>query len=107
MNKFFMLTSIVALVACNGKDDSGDADAGTGTEWCGDYLAALDSCYGEAGFSLSDYGLDDTFCDAYEGVTDTATRDFFSCYNDAIEAGDCSTEAGIEAMGAEAATCTS
>jgi len=107
MRNFFMLMSVAALVACGDKDDSGGDDVGgTGTEWCADYLAALDSCYGDLGFSLADYGIDEaTYCSAYDGLTDTATKDLLYCYIDAIEAADCSTEEGVSAMSAEAAAC--
>ena len=108
MNKFFMLVSMAALVACNGKDDSGSEEAGgTGADWCADYIAALDGCYGEAGFSLEDYGVDgDALCEPYASSTDDATRDLFYCYVDAIEAADCSTEDGITEMSTAAASCS-
>ena len=106
MRNFFMLMSVAALVACGDKDDSGTDAGATGTEWCADYLAALDGCYSELGFGLSDYGIDEaSYCGAYDGVTDAATRDLLYCYIDAIEAADCSTEEGVTSMSSEAAAC--
>jgi len=108
MRNFFMLISVAALVACGDKDgDSGDGAAGgDGAGWCADYFDALEGCYAEAGFSLTDYGLDEaSYCSAYDGVTDAAVQDFFDCYVDAINAADCSTEEGITAMSTAASEC--
>ncbi len=107
MRNFFMLMSVAALVACGDKDDdSGDSAGVSGTEWCADYFSALEGCYGEAGFSAADYGLDeDTYCANYQGITDIGVKDLLCCYVDAIEDADCSTGEGIESMSTAANAC--
>ena len=105
MRTAFQLLSLSALVACGGTKDSG-SDASSGEEWCADYLAALDGCYSELGFSLADYGIEEsTYCDSFAGATSTTTRDVLACYVEVIEAADCSTEDGVSAMSATAIEC--
>lgn len=105
MRKMMVMASLLALVACGDKDDSGDDGSASGGNLCEDYLNALDSCYQDVGFSLADFGIDSaTYCDAYDGV-DTYNS-LFQCYIDEISAADCATEEGVTAMNTALATCS-
>lgn len=109
MRNFVMLMSMAALVACGDKDGDSGSSGGSADAygWCVDYFNALEGCYTEAGVDPSAAGITlDAYCAAYDGVAGTAElSSFFDCYTDAINAADCSTEEGLNAMSTEAAAC--
>jgi|GEM_PF-3154498 len=105
MRKFTMFAALLALTACGDKDDGDSADgaSGDGTQWCTDYFNALEGCYAEAGITLP-YDFD-SLCAPYAGLTDQIIYDQMYCYIDAIEAGDCSSETGINDISTATQSC--
>jgi len=103
MTRWWFAVAAVALVACN-KDKGDSGNAGDIPADCDDYISALSDCYGEAGFTLADGGIDaETWCVDFEESGEST--DIFECYIGRIEAGDCGTADGIAAMSQTLSEC--
>lgn len=91
MNKIISLFVAGALVAC-------------GTTPCEEYQDAVQTCSDDLPESLGSEaeGVDaEAVCASDEGSTD----ELFTCYADAYNAGDCSTEEGFTDVATAAASC--
>ncbi len=81
MNRLVLTALAVGLFGCGGADPE---------QACVDYLAAVDSCFDEAGGSSP---VNAAYCDAYSGLTGSAAKtasDLLDCYVQVLESGDCS-----------------
>lgn len=62
---------------------------------CEDYLAAVQTCYDDAGVEYDTSVYSET-CAIYDGFSDGDTTDVFLCLTDAWEAHDCSEGEALE-----------
>lgn len=88
-----------------GNTVSDDTDGGGSSgSLCEDYVNSLVSCYSQAGYDASEFGIDaDAICESYGDSTEY--NSLFACYIDAIESVDCSSAENLAELGNLESTC--